>query len=291
MENFEECADIFAILSPTNNAARDCFSQVAQKKLENEKWNPSARKNIKANKLPVQVSTYTNDSESDGGTEPSKTFRPVLKGCYTFNLAEAPRQPSKGWLIGGGKFSEGDESPDILLTERKTKFRVSSRHARLAHNFASGALVITVSDSSPVAINGYEVVDAQHVIHGRTTSLEFGDLKYSLEIRKYDTDEDYRSHLSFYKQKYGIMDDDYPWNLLATPADSDLVTQNYVLKNPVGEGSTCVVYAAHNRSNGNAVAVKKVRRTKTNAGLIKQDINISKRIGSHVSKSKRCYKY
>lgn len=64
---------------------------------------------------------------------------------------------------------------------------------------------------------------AQHVIHGRTTSLEFGALKYSLEVRKYDTDEDYRSHLNFYKKNYGIVDDDYPWNLLATPADSDLV--------------------------------------------------------------------
>lgn len=80
MENFEKCADVFAILTPANNAARDCFSQVAQKKLESKDWNPSARKNIKANKMPVQVSTYTDGSESDDNTEPSKTFRPVLKG-------------------------------------------------------------------------------------------------------------------------------------------------------------------------------------------------------------------
>lgn len=285
MENFEKCADIFAILTPVNNAARDCFSQVAQKKVDDEKWNPSARMNIKANELPVQVSTYTSGSESNGDSEPLKTFRPVLKGCYTFNFVEAPRQPSKGWLIGGGKFSEDDESPDILLTERKKIFGVSSRHARLAHNFTSGALVMMVSDSSPVSINGHEVIDAQHVIHGRTTSLEFGALKYSLEIRKYDTDEDYRSHLRYYKNKHGIADDDYPLNLLATPADSDLVTQKYVLKNPIGDGSTCVVYAAYDRRNGTAVAVKKIRRTKINAKHVEQDIYISKHIGFHVSES------
>ena len=285
MENFEKCVDVFAILTPANNAARDAFSQVAQKKLDNKSWNPSARQNIKANKQPTQVSTYTNASESDGGTEPSKSLRPVLMGCYTLNFSKPPRQPGKGWLIGGGKFSEGDEHPDILLTERKQKFGVSSRHARLGHNFASRALVITVSDNSPVSINGYQVVNAQHVIHGRTTSLEFGALKYNLEIRKYDTDEDYRIHLLFYKKAYAIADVDYPSNLLATPAESDLVTQNYILKNAVGDGSTCVVYAAHKRSNGNAVAVKKIKRTHFNAKLIDQDIYMSKKISGHVSNS------
>ena len=107
----------------------------------------------------VQVSTYSNASESDGGTGPPKKLRPVMKGCYTFDFAEAPRQPSQGWLLGGGKFSGGNDPPDILLTEKKKKARVSSRHARLTHNFTSGALIITASDNdnNAVTINGTEV--------------------------------------------------------------------------------------------------------------------------------------
>ncbi len=283
MEHFGKSASIFAILKPANNAPRDAFSQVAQKKLDDKDWNPIARQNIKADKQPTQVSTYSNSSESDGGTGPSRTLRPVLTGYYTVDLAKPPRQPDKGWLIGGGKFSGGEERPEILLTERKKHDGVSSRHARLAHNFASGALVITTSDNNVVWINGYEVADNQRVIHGRTTSLEFGSLKYILEVRGYDADEDYRDHLSSYMRKHGLGDDDYPSILLATPADSDLVTKRYVMKNPVGEVATSVVYAAYDRRNGDAVAIKKMRRTARNASSILRDIEIAFYIGEHVS--------
>ena len=55
------------------------------------------------------TSTYSDESGSDGGTGPPRTIRPVLKGCYIFNFANAPRLPDKGWIIGGGKYSEGDD--------------------------------------------------------------------------------------------------------------------------------------------------------------------------------------
>lgn len=284
MEHFEKCASVFATLTPANNAARDAFDQVARKKFGDNGWNSVARQNIKANKQPIQVSTYSSASENDDGTGPPGNSCPILTGYYTFDLAKPPRQPNKGWLIGGGKFSGGDERPEILLTEKKRYDRVASRHARLAHSFASGALIITALDSK-VAINGMEIVDGQRVIHGRTTSLEFGILKYILEVRTYEADEDYRDHLTSYKRKHGLDDDDYPTNLLATPADSDLVTQNYVLKNTVGYGATSVVYGAYDRRSGDVVAIKKIRRTERNAKEIQQDINIARFIGTHVSAS------
>ena len=272
-------------MTPANNAARDAFSQVAQKMREDKGWNPNARRNIDAKDQPVQVSTYGDESESDSGTGPSRTLRPVLKGCYTFDLDVPPKSPELGWIIGGGKFGKDDSSPEILLTEKKTKAGVSARHAMLAHNFSSGALLIYALDSKVIRVDGREVVDDQCVIHRRTTCLTFGCLEYTLEVRKYHTDNHYRFHLRIYKATHALPDDEYPTNIRATPADSDLVTERYVLRNAIGRGSTCVVYAGHKRSNGDAVAVKKVMRTETNAEFIARDVYISRYIGEHVGKS------
>ena len=287
MESFEESPTVFAILTPSNDAAKYSFGQVASRKRDDKNWNPNASRHMKVDKEPVMASTYSDGSESDGGTGPQGKIRPVLKGCYILDFARAPRLPDKGWIIGGGKYNEGDDPPDILLTEKKKKARVSSRHASLNHNFASGALVITASDNNnnAVTINGHEIVNEQCVLHGRTTSLEFGRLKYTLEVRRYDTDEDYRAQLRFYKQRHGFGDDDYPSCLLATPADSDFVTEKYIMKNPVGDGATSVVYGAIERKTGAAVATKKVRRTERNSQVVARDIKIAQYIGEHVGLS------
>ena len=250
-------------------------------------WNLNARQNIDANEQPVQVSTYGDESESDNGTGPSKTLRPILKGCYTLNLEVPPKCPALGWMIGGGKFGKDDESPEILLTERKSQAGISARHAMLAHNFASGALVISALDTKVIRIDGRELVDGQCLIHKRTTSLTFGCLMYTLEVRKYTTDDQFRDHLNIYKEIHGIPDDDYPLNLRASSADCDMVLEKYVLKNPVGYGATSVVYAGQTQTTGAAVAVKKITRTEKNAKAIARDIAISQYIGKHVGESVR----
>ena len=282
MDNFKKSPALFAILTPENNAARDAFSQVAQKMREDQGWNPIARQNIDVNEHPVQVSTYGDESESDSGTGPSKTLRPVFGGCYTFDLKVPPKAPALGWMIGGGKFGKDNESPEILLTERKTKDRISTKHAKLAHNFASGALVLSALDTKFIRVDGQELVDGQCLIHKRTTSLIFGDLMYSLELRSYLSEEHYRGHLRGYKETHGLPDDEYPSNIRATTAACDLVTERYVLRNAIGRGATSVVYSGHKRSNGDAVVVKKIMRSKMNAGFIARDVDISKYIGEHV---------
>ena len=282
MENFDRSPSVFAIMTPADNAARDAFSQVAQKMREDKDWNPKARQNIDANEQPVQVSTYGDESESDSGTAPSRTLRPVLKGCYTFDLKIPPKSPALGWTIGGGRFGKDGESPEILLTEKKAKVGVSAGHARLAHNFASGALVISALDSKIMRVNGHQPVDGQCMIHSRTTHLTFGSLMYVLELRKYPTDDRYRDDLRRYKEVHDIPDDEYPSNIRATPADTDLVTEKYLIRNPIGRGATSIVYAGNKRSNGDAVVVKKVMRTAMNAKFITRDIDISRYIGEHV---------
>ena len=284
MENFDRLPGLFAIMTPANKAARDAFSQVAQRMREDKAWNPNARQNIDAKEEPVQLSTYGDESESENGTGPSRTLRPVLRGCYTFDLDKPPRSPALGWIIGGGKFGKDDEIPEILLTEKKNKAGVSAGHAMLAHNFASGALVLFALDSKITRVDGRGLVDGQCLIHKRTTSFIFGELMYTLEVRNYLTENHYRDHLSIYKAIHRIPDDDYPLNLRATSADCDIVLEKYILKNPVGHGATSVVYAGQTQSSGDAVAVKKIMRTEKNAKAIERDIAICEYIGKHVSK-------
>ena len=288
MENFDRFPGLFAILTPANKAARDAFSQVAQRMRGDKGWNPNARQNIDADEQPVQLSTYGDGNESDSGTGPSRTLRPILRGCYTLDLDKHPKSPARGWVIGGGRFGKDNESPEILLTEKKGKDGISARHAMLAHNFASGALVLSALDGKVIVVNGRELVDGQCVIHERTTSLVFGCLMYTLEVRKYENDEHYREHLRIYKEAHALPDDEYPSNIRATPADSDLVTKRYILRNAIGRGATSMVYAGHKRSNGDAVVVKKIMRTKMNAHLIARDVDISSYIGEHVGISVQC---
>ena len=91
MENFEKSGTVFAILSPANGAARDSISRLAERMLDDKDWNPNARRHIKAERQLAQVSTYSNASESDGGTGPPKKLRPVMKGCYVFDFADMLR--------------------------------------------------------------------------------------------------------------------------------------------------------------------------------------------------------
>ena len=43
-------------------------------------------------------------------------------------------------------------------------------------------------------------------------------------------------------------------------------------------------FMRHKRSNGDAVAVKKIMRTEMNAAIIARDVGISRYIGEHVGK-------
>lgn len=148
----------------------------------------------------------------------------------------APRDPQQGWVLGGGKFVPGDERPELVLTERKTQDCVHSRHARLSHNYSSGALVLHLSDQSLAVVDGKDVGDSV-VIWSIETSISFGTMSYRLQL-----DDAYngihRNRLKQYKQTYGLGMNSYPITLLSTPAESDYIKKTMSSKTLLAMGAS-----------------------------------------------------
>ncbi len=207
----------------------------------------------------------------------SKTLFPTAYLSTVLLIAES----YIGWMIGGGKFSECEDYPDILLTERKQSDGVRRQHASLAHNYTSGAFLISAL-GEPVILDGTESFrDGQRLIHKRRTSIEIGNLRYILELEPI-SDQDYRTLLTSYQNEHALGTTDYPSNLTATPSEWDHVFEEYVTKNPIGSGVTGLVSAALSRKSGDAVAIKTFRRyTDRDDAHLEADWKMAETIGWH----------
>lgn len=162
-------------------------------------------------------------------------------------------------MIGGGKFQDCEEYPEILLTERKQSDGVRRQHASLAHNYTSGAFLITAL-GGPVILDGTESFQhGQRLIYKRRTSIEIGNLRYILELEPI-SNQNYRTLLTSYQNDHALGTTEYPSNLTAMPSEWDRVFEEYVIKNPIGHGVTGLVSAALHRKTGDAVAIKTFRR-------------------------------
>ena len=62
--------------------------------------------------LDVTKGRHQDDREVHHQDTSERAIRPVLKGCYVSDLADAARLPDKEWIIRGGEYSEGDDPPD-----------------------------------------------------------------------------------------------------------------------------------------------------------------------------------
>jgi len=174
-----------------------------------------------------------------------------------------------------------DDCPDFLLTERKQSAGVQPHHASLAHNYTSGAFLITAL-GGPVIIDSTESVqDSQRLIYKRRTSIEIGNLKYILEMEPI-SDQNYRRLLTSYRNEHSLGTGDYPSNLMATASEWDHVLEEYVIKNPVGYGVTGLVSAGLNRKTGDAVAIKTFRRySDRDDAHLEADWKMAETIGWH----------
>lgn len=71
---------------------------------------------------------------------------------------------------------------------------------------------------------------------------------------------DYRTFLNKYRLDHTEEANQPPSSLVLVPSLSDRLLNRYVVRNPIGVGSTCMVYAGYDRLTGRTVAVKKFKR-------------------------------
>ena len=270
---------VFGRLYPANDLAEKAFNQIAHKiKTGPQQWNPVARRYIKINTIKDIALDYTSDTESEGGSGPKPVAESIWRGHYCLSFDVPPTNPRLGWVVGGGTFG----TAEIVLTEKKKWSHISSQHAKFAHNYTSGALVLSVSENNLVVVDGKEVHGEQRTIWSPETRLTFGRLDYKLVLERVDN-HNHLERLTQYKLQHGITDEGFPITLMSTPAETDFIHKDYIIKNPMGWGTSSIVFAGEHRKTGAAVAIKKFKRTEDNWMFIEAEISMAYYLGDHVS--------
>lgn len=270
----------FARLIPADRAAMIAFDHVASKMKADPAWNRHARKYMSIYPEKTVFEFVGSDSESESGLGPQAQRRLIWRGFYRFDLDTPPQDPRCGWLLGGGKFASSDESPELVLTERKAHDLMFGRHARLFHNYSSGALVLGLGDRSFAVVDG-KVVRDSIAIWSINTRITLGTLTYKLQLDG-APEAVHRARLIRYQHTHGLEAEDLPVSLLSTPAESDFIHKDYVIKNAVGHGGSSTVFAGEHIKTGAVVAIKRITRNHSNAGQIQQEIEMATILGRHV---------
>lgn len=272
----------FARLFPADRPAHLAFDRIASKVKAEAEWNQHARKYMEIYDEKIDIEYALSESESEDGSGPKPQKRSIWWGCYRLDFDLPPRDPHQGWILGGGKFASDEESPELVLTERKALDCVHDRHARLSHNYSSGALLLQLENNSLAMVDGKEVRDSI-VIWSIDTLITFGTMSYKLQLDRADNNI-HRLRLGLYQQTHNLMMQIYPVNLLSTPADSDYILKSYVVKNPVayGNSSAASTFAAVHLKTSAVVAIKRIIVNINTAGDTLRETEMATFLGRHV---------
>lgn len=270
-----------ARLIPADRPAKIAFDQIASKMKADPNWNQHARKYVAI--YPQQSSFEYVDSEgSEGedGSGPQPQERMIWRGFYRLAFDIPPRDVRLGWLLGGGKFALGDESPELVFTEKKEHNCIFGRHCQLVHDYSSGALVLKIAAQGSAIVDGKEVRDSM-VIWSVNTLITLGTMSYLLQLDG-AADNAHRGRLGLYQQVHGLVLKNHPMSLLSTPAPTDHIYKDYIIKNPVAHGGSSTVFAGMHIKTGAVVAIKRIARNDDNADEVEQEVQISAYLGVHV---------
>jgi hypothetical protein len=272
----------FARLIPVNHDAILAFHSVAERTRIEPEWNTHVEKFLFIEDQPRALSPEW-DGTSDTSSEATNGCpAQVLTGYYRISLELLTNHPRLGWVIGSGRKDLPHDGVDFLLTLQKNKHHVHGRHARLAHA-QNGALMLIVGRGKTVLVNGVERLDgAQRVMASVRTALTFGNLSYSLEFTGMN-ESGYRDKLGELFSKLYPDGDVPPMSLELTPLEHHYELHGFTIHSPFASGASGVVSAGFDKSSGQAVAIKRVKRTPATVSRIQLEIRIYKRIGDHVS--------
>ena len=167
---------------------------------------------------------------------------------------------------------------DLLLTLNTKRDKVLGRHGRIFHT-DDGWLAVAVPEKKAIYINGTKKLEnARWIVRSPRTGLSIGNLTFSLEFTDFSV---YRAQLNtLLSQWHG---GHVHLSLDPTPKLSHFELDGFMIQEPVDSGGHGVVLGGVDCDTGKAVAVKRVQRTSRKFDRIQLEIQISKRVGNHVS--------
>lgn len=270
----------FARLIPDNSSAKVAFSDLAAVIKATPEVERPWRHLIHVNEAQETLETEMEISEVESDNE---EHRLIWTGHYRFSLTNSllPQQFSRyGWILGGGRKELKDDGVDIMLTLTKAQHRVRGRHARLALNDKSNALLLVVDPQKKVRLNGEPIQNESRVITARRTRLEIGILQYCFEYTGL-------SHVRYHDQleklrNSNVLQGTVHKALEATPTEKQIPVDNYIIHPPFAYGSYGVISACVRRTDGAPFAAKRVARTARSQSEIDFEIAMFRAVGGHV---------
>ena len=272
----------FARLVPINHDAVLAFHSVAERTRIEPDWNPHVKRFLFIEDDPRQLSPEW-DGTSDTSSDATRALpSQVLTGHYRLSLDLLTNHPRLGWVIGSGRKDLPNGGVDFLLTLQKSRHHVHGRHARLVHA-PNGALMVVVGKGKAVIVNGIERLEgSQRVMGSIRTAISFGNLSYNLEFTGLN-ESSYRDRLEELFTRLHPDGDVPPMSLELTPLEHHHELHGFMIHSPFASGANGVVSAGFEKSSGQAVAIKRVRRTPATVARIQLEIQIYRKIGDHVS--------
>lgn len=273
----------FARLVPVNHDAILAFHSIAERARLEPDWNPHIRKFLFIEETPRAISPEW-DGTSDTASEAMSGYQgQVLTGYYRISLDLLTNHPRLGWVMGSGRKDLPNGGVDFLLTLQKNKDHVHGRHLRVVHA-QNGALMLVVGKGKAVHVNGIERLEgSQRVMGSVRTALAIGNLSYNLEFTGLN-ESNYRERLGELFTKLHPDGDIPPLSLELTPLEHHHELHGFLIHSPFASGASGVVSAGFEKSTGQAVAIKRVKRTPATVARIQLEIRIYRKIGDHVSR-------
>lgn len=202
-------------------------------------------------------------------------------GYYRLNLDIPPKHINLGWVIGSSNSRMPEHHVDFRLTPRPGQHGVRERHARFLHNKESGVLMLH-ADSWPVLVDGKSVLRNAAIAICDKTGVGLGDLAYSIDFTSDMDPEKYQKQLrSVNNQRRGSA---VPTFLTPTPTPSlrRRSEDKYYIYPVAAGGASSTVSHAYTKATGKSVAIKKMTRNDRHASLIRNEVEILRKM-NHVS--------
>lgn len=271
----------FARLIPVNRPAILAFHSIAERARLDPEWNPHVRKFLFIEETKRQLSPEWDGSDTSSGTKDDPAQ--ILTGYYRLSLELLTNHTKLGWVLGSGRNDLANGGVDFLLTLEKGKHHVHGRHARLVHHLQNGVLMLVVGKGKVVLVNGIErLAGSQRVLGSVRTALSIGDLSYNLEFTGMNETR-YREQLGDLFAKLHPDNDIPPLSLELTPLEHHHELHGFWIHSPFASGASGVISAGFDKASGQAVAIKRVKRTPATVARIQLEVQIYRKIGDHVS--------